>query len=231
MRARVDDDLGLEPLARGEEGFEADRTPRDRDEVEDAQALALLTADEQLALRRLVAHAERASCGRHAIDVVVCMHQTTTSMALNNGRIDLVDVPTLEQQLLGLIWRGGKITHPGGEHDDWATAVAGCLTLVSGLGAGFAPFVMAVIRRDFTDRRPAGTVVDSRGTRYLGDGHFRAASGDLVSLVGCCVSSSRRHKLVPSASRRAVFARFRPFGQSRRTGGTVQSSSFRSLSR
>ena len=43
----------------------------------------------------------------------------------------LLDVPLMEQQLLGLVWRGGKIDHPGGEHDDWANAVAGCVALVA----------------------------------------------------------------------------------------------------
>jgi len=44
---------------------------------------------------------------------------------LNAGELRLLDAPKLEQELLGLVWRGGKITHPGGEHDDWATAVGG----------------------------------------------------------------------------------------------------------
>jgi hypothetical protein len=37
----------------------------------------------------------------------------------------------LEQQLLGLVWRGGKIDHPSGEHDDWANAAAGAITLTA----------------------------------------------------------------------------------------------------
>jgi phage terminase large subunit-like protein len=43
---------------------------------------------------------------------------------LNGGRVVLPDVPTLEQQLLGLTWRNNKIDHPGGEHDDFACVVA-----------------------------------------------------------------------------------------------------------
>ena len=45
----------------------------------------------------------------------------------NGRRISLVDLPRLEQQLLGLAWRGGKITHLNGEHDDWACAATGAL--------------------------------------------------------------------------------------------------------
>jgi len=44
---------------------------------------------------------------------------------LNSHQVVLLDVPTLEQQLLGLVWRGGKIDHQGGEHDDFANAAAG----------------------------------------------------------------------------------------------------------
>jgi len=48
---------------------------------------------------------------------------------LNGHRAMLLDVPTLEQQLLGLVWRGGKIDHQPGEHDDYANAAAGAATL------------------------------------------------------------------------------------------------------
>jgi hypothetical protein len=52
---------------------------------------------------------------------------------LNSGRVILPDVPELEQQFLGLVWRGGKITHPQGEHDDYSNAVAGVVAaLVEG---------------------------------------------------------------------------------------------------
>jgi hypothetical protein len=37
----------------------------------------------------------------------------------------------LEQQLLGLVWRGGKIDHPAGEHDDFANAAAGAVVLTA----------------------------------------------------------------------------------------------------
>jgi hypothetical protein len=43
---------------------------------------------------------------------------------LNSHRVVLLDVAQLEQQLLGLVWRGGKIDHPPGEHDDYANAAA-----------------------------------------------------------------------------------------------------------
>ncbi|MCX6539600.1 MAG: hypothetical protein NT151_11815 [Acidobacteria bacterium] len=48
---------------------------------------------------------------------------------LNSHQVILVDEPTLEQQLLGLVWRGGKIDHMNGEHDDYAAAVAALVAL------------------------------------------------------------------------------------------------------
>ncbi len=52
--------------------------------------------------------------------------------ALNSHRVILSNVPEVEQQLLGLVWKGGKIDHPPGEHDDWANAVAGVTHLLLG---------------------------------------------------------------------------------------------------
>jgi hypothetical protein len=50
---------------------------------------------------------------------------------LNGGRVRLVDVAKVEQELLGLVWRGSRIDHPGGEHDDWANAVAGVVDVLA----------------------------------------------------------------------------------------------------
>ncbi len=55
---------------------------------------------------------------------------------LNAGQVVLLDHPVLEQQFLGLVWRGGKIDHTSGEHDDFANSVAGVtyLTLADAWG-------------------------------------------------------------------------------------------------
>jgi hypothetical protein len=42
---------------------------------------------------------------------------------LNAGTVQLLDRPMLESQLLGLAWKGTKIDHQSGEHDDAANAV------------------------------------------------------------------------------------------------------------
>jgi hypothetical protein len=58
---------------------------------------------------------------------------------LNSGGVVLLDVPTLEQQLLGLVWRGARIDHQPGEHDDFANALAGVVRLLaSGIGLAAA---------------------------------------------------------------------------------------------
>jgi hypothetical protein len=73
-------------------------------------------------------------------------HQLYEAMEapLNGHAIALLDVPILEQQLLGLIWRGGKIDHLSGEHDDYANAVAG---LVRQLRVGVNDAAAAEVRR------------------------------------------------------------------------------------
>jgi phage terminase large subunit-like protein len=46
---------------------------------------------------------------------------------LNAGEVQLLDIPKLSQQLLGLVVKGLKVTHPPGAHDDLANAVAGAV--------------------------------------------------------------------------------------------------------
>jgi hypothetical protein len=45
-------------------------------------------------------------------------------------------MPVLEQQLLGLMWRGGKIDHQPGEHDDYANAAAGVVQVITAASVG-----------------------------------------------------------------------------------------------
>jgi hypothetical protein len=48
---------------------------------------------------------------------------------LNAGGIELLDLPKLVQQLIGLIRKGVKIDHPAGEHDDHGNSAAGACVL------------------------------------------------------------------------------------------------------
>jgi hypothetical protein len=49
---------------------------------------------------------------------------------INAGELELLDQPTLIEQLVSLIWRGTKITHEHGAHDDHATALALAVSVV-----------------------------------------------------------------------------------------------------
>lgn len=46
---------------------------------------------------------------------------------LNAGEVELLDVPELQEQFLTLVWRGSKIDHQPGDHDDWANAACGAV--------------------------------------------------------------------------------------------------------
>jgi phage terminase large subunit-like protein len=46
---------------------------------------------------------------------------------LTAGEIELLDVAKLQEQLLTLVWRGTKIDHQVGDHDDFANACCGVL--------------------------------------------------------------------------------------------------------
>ena len=48
---------------------------------------------------------------------------------LNSRELELPDVPKLQEQMLGLVWRGSKIDHMNGEHDDFANAACGAAWL------------------------------------------------------------------------------------------------------
>ena len=49
---------------------------------------------------------------------------------LNAGEVELLDIGKLQEQLLTLVIRGGRIDHLSGDHDDWANAAAGAIWLV-----------------------------------------------------------------------------------------------------
>jgi hypothetical protein len=46
---------------------------------------------------------------------------------LTASEVELLDVPKLQEQLLTLVWRGTKIDHQVGDHDDFANACCGVL--------------------------------------------------------------------------------------------------------
>jgi hypothetical protein len=50
---------------------------------------------------------------------------------LNTGSAVLLDNEVMESQFYGLVWRGARIDHLAGEHDDFANAAAGALHLAA----------------------------------------------------------------------------------------------------
>jgi hypothetical protein len=78
----------------------------------------------------------RADFGEHGIAYEVAMLPKTgiydaLEPKLNAGEIELLDITELQEQLLTLIVRNGRIDHQPGDHDDFANAAAGALWLVS----------------------------------------------------------------------------------------------------
>jgi hypothetical protein len=50
---------------------------------------------------------------------------------LTASEVELLDVPKLQEQLLTLVWRGTRIDHQSGDHDDFSNAAAGVIDLVA----------------------------------------------------------------------------------------------------
>jgi hypothetical protein len=73
---------------------------------------------------------------------------------LNGHRVVLPDVPELEQQLLGLAWKGAKITHSVNSRDDFATSASGVVSLLS-RSAGSAIVPVLSVRITSGDRAEA----------------------------------------------------------------------------
>jgi hypothetical protein len=92
----------------------------------------------------------------------------------------LPDVPVLEQQLLGLVWKGGKITHPAGQHDDFCTSAAGVVSLLATPGTRFAPIVFSYAA---TSAEKAAAFWDSKDS--LKSPSRSQAEDDRIHLIRC----------------------------------------------
>jgi hypothetical protein len=84
----------------------------------------------------------------------------------NTERVALIDHSTVEGQFLSLIWRGGKIDHPNGEHDDHANAASGAIYFASKKTPQYRGFPTGVGRSIFAGNADAMTLPFSgRGGR------------------------------------------------------------------
>jgi hypothetical protein len=75
---------------------------------------------------------------------------------LNAGEVELLDDGKLQEQLLTLVWRGAKIDHLAGDHDDFANAACGAIVLAAAdQGFTVSPEFLAASRLGFAQRRRA----------------------------------------------------------------------------
>ncbi len=149
----------------------------------------------------------------HGITYETCSRTTAAlyellEPAMNSAKVELLDVPKATEQLLALVVRGGKVTHLGSEHDDWATVTAGAAWLASREGASVAVAPIALRQRSYwtgrghvVDEEPAAPpyVEQRNGARPIGyeadyDGRPLTAIGDALFLgpVGYQHARSRR---------------------------------------
>jgi hypothetical protein len=99
----------------------------------------------------------------------------------NTESVTLVDDATLEGQFLSLIWRGGKIDHASGEHDDWSNAASGAIYLASKKAAMHVGFPIGVGKSIFHGMADAMTPFpDSR----FGSGGGRGLSMGIPVRIG-----------------------------------------------
>jgi hypothetical protein len=64
--------------------------------------------------------------------------------ALNAGEVELLDQPTLVEQACSLVWRGSKITHEPGGHDDHINAAALAINIAHAPAIDWGPIANAI---------------------------------------------------------------------------------------
>jgi hypothetical protein len=66
-------------------------------------------------------------------------HYEALEPRLNAGKVELLDLPKLQEQLLTLVVRSARVDHPPGGHDDWANTAAGCIEAAEKVSAQLRP--------------------------------------------------------------------------------------------
>ena len=83
----------------------------------------------RVTLDRFAHNTFSAAFSQHGVSAVLSdltTHQTYEAFGprLNSGQVVLLDHSDMQNQFLGLVWRGARIDHANNEHDDFAAAVA-----------------------------------------------------------------------------------------------------------
>jgi hypothetical protein len=91
----------------------------------------------QVTLDRFAHNTFASAFSQHKVTAVLSeltTHQTYEAFGprLNSGQIVLLDNADLQNQFLGLLWRGARIDHANNEHDDHAAAVARLASILQG---------------------------------------------------------------------------------------------------
>jgi hypothetical protein len=123
-------DLVMDQGARTHRTFSPDDTVRKFAEVLTQYGLSSVTGDRYAAQWPVLAFEKHGISYRPA-DLNRSQLYAALEPLLNSGRCALLDHPKLMQQLIGLVRKGEKIDHMGGEHDGHANSAAGVLVLVS----------------------------------------------------------------------------------------------------
>lgn len=84
---------------------------------------------------------------------------------LNGSQVVLLDHSEMESQLLSLVWRGNRIDHPGGEHDDYGNAAAGVAESVLGKSKRLSAYIP-----DYWQNPDTGDWYDKRTGKFLQHG-------------------------------------------------------------
>jgi hypothetical protein len=111
---------------------------------------------------------------------------------INAGVVELPNLPKLEQQLLGLIFRGSRVDHANGEHDDWANAAAGAVWCVKNaaareVGVGVGAGLGQIQWLDQRGRNPLSAEYNRCVGTYRADGSVKRLH-DPDSIVGFFIS-------------------------------------------
>jgi hypothetical protein len=94
---------------------------------------------------------------------------------VNAAEVELLDEPTLLDQLLGLTMRGKKIDHVPGEHDDRINAAAGALWLVQGRAtADFRDALVVAGTTQFSSMNLSGSSIADAEVDWGGDANAGA---------------------------------------------------------
>ncbi|MGJ0504636.1 MAG: hypothetical protein ACR65X_13030 [Methylocystis sp.] len=109
----------------------------------------------------------RADFQTEGVTYIVCKDSTSENYEafeprLNAGEVELLDIPKLQEQFLTLVYRGSKIDHQPGDHDDWACAAAGAIIAAASGRRGPMKITDSVLAKSLQRPTPSAASMPSR---------------------------------------------------------------------